>query len=643
MPQAAQSATILRFGVFVLDLRAGELCKQGLKVKLQERPFQILALLLENPGQVVTREELRRQLWPADTFVDFDHSVNTAINKIREALGDSADNPRFIETVPRHGYRFIATVDSRVPVYDRQQLEKDWAEEDRKGTAIADGRHRMRWVAVVAAAAIAVFGTLLAFNIAGLRERLTSAVGPRHGVAIAKIESIAVLPLENLSSDPGQEYFADGMTEELITDLGKISALRVISRTSVMRYKGTRKTLPAIARELHVDAIVGGSVRRSGNRVRITANLRYALSERSLWAQAYERDLRDVLSLQDEVARAIAYQIRIKLTPQEDVRLAGSRPVNPESYRLYLQGRYFFFKRTVPALDKSIQLYQQALEKDPNSALAYAGLSESYGTLPFYGGALPREIFSKSKEAALKALEIDSNLAEAHAALGLALLYYDWDWSAAESELKRAIELNPNDTVAHQWYSEYLSAMGRHSQAIAEVRRAQELDPVSPLMFAVGCGADFFARRDDEAIKQCRKALDLDSNFGLTRNVLGWIYLRKGMYEEAMAQFEEGNRLLGGDPVLGQARVYATVGRRDEAVKMVDLFSEQCKRGEVSPMYFAFLYVALGKKQKALDWLQKAYEGRDPYIVRIKVEPALDPIRSDPRFQDILRRMNFPK
>jgi TolB-like protein/DNA-binding winged helix-turn-helix (wHTH) protein/Flp pilus assembly protein TadD len=666
VPEATQCSHCLRFGAFEVDLRAGELRKQGLKVKLQERPLQILALLLENPGEVVTREELRQQLWPADTFVDFDHSVNTAINKLRESLGDSAESPRFIETLPRHGYRFIGHVEPVRAIRTPQAVEAFHSAPAESGLslvpeqspavpapvvaehppmAVKDGRERRRRLPIVAVgglAAVVVFGALFALNVASLRSRLLSSAGAGHGTPLPKIESIAVLPFENLSDDPKQEYFADGMTDELITTLGQISALRVISRQSVMRYKGSKKPLPEIGRELHVDAVLEAAVRRSGDRVRITVQLVRTNPERQVWAQTYQRDLGDVLALQSEVARAIASQIRIRLTPQENVRLAGSRPVNPEAYRLYLQGRYYFFKRTLPAFHKSIQLFQQALEKDPNSALAYAGLSESYAVLPFYGVALPREAFPKARAAALKALELDNTLAEAHAALGNVLFYYDWDWPAAESELKRAIELNPNYAVAHHWYSEYLSAMGRHEQAIAEARRAQEIDPVSPLMVAIECEADFNARRDDEAIKQCRKALDLDPNLGLAHNILGWAYLRKGMYEEAMAQFEEGNRLVGGDPVLGRARVYAAVGRRGEAVKMLDRFSEQCKRGEVSPMYLAFLYVALGKKQKALDWLEKAYKGRDPYILRIRVWSALDPIRSDPRFQDLMRRMNFP-
>jgi TolB-like protein/DNA-binding winged helix-turn-helix (wHTH) protein/Flp pilus assembly protein TadD len=635
VPEATPSSTIVRFGVFELDLRAGELRKQGLKVKLQERPLQILALLLAHPGEVVKREELRQQLWPADTFVDFDHSVNTAINKLRESLGDSAESPRFIETLPRHGYRFISAVDPGVETHAPSE-----------GEPLPEHSKRRRWLAVVAVAAIVVFSTLVTLNVAGLRGRLLSIAGAGHGAPLPKIESIAVLPLENLSGDPQQEYFADGMTEELITDLGKISALRVTSRQSIMRYKDSKKPLQEIARELHVDAIVEGTVLRSGNRVRITANLLYAPSDRHLWAQTYQRDLVDVLSLQDEVARAIASQIRVRLTPQENARLAATRPVNPEAYRLYLQGRYYFFKRTLPSFHKSIQLFQQALEKDPNSALAYAGLSESYGIIPLYdsGASLPIEWFPKAKASALKAVELDSSLAEAHAALGYVLFYYDWDWAAAERELKGAIELKPNYAVAHQWFADYLIAMGRHEQAFAEIRRAQELDPVSPFMRYIGGEVYLYAGLYDEAIEQCRRALELDSNFAPAHVFLGLAYVEKGTYKEAIAEFEENARLLGDDPSWFRAYVSIRAGRRGEAETPLNLLWQQYKRGEIGPMSVAPLYARLGDKQRALDLLERGYEQRSPSFVFMNV-PGNDDfgnLRSDPRFQNLLRRMNFP-
>ena len=627
MGTRVQPQRCICFKPFELDLTTRELFQNGRRIRLTGHPLDILFLLLEEPGAVVSRDELRKKLWPEDTFVDFEHGLNVSMSRLRKALQDQAEEPRFIETLPRIGYRLIAPVEAPAPDSSSRREEGP-----RKAAAVKELLMR-HWIsAATAAGAIAVVAVLFALNAGGVRDRMLGRAVPPH------IESIAVLPLENLSGDPEQRYFAEGMTEELITDLGRISALRVISRTSVMQYEGTRKTLPEIARELHVDAIVEGAVQRSGDRVRITAQLIDARADRHLWAASYERDLRDVLSLQDEVAAAIANQIRIKLTPPEQQRRAA-RPVNPEAYRLYLEGRYFFNKRTLPAFTRSTQLFQQALEKDPDSARAYAGLSESYAILPFYAGATPRAVFPKARAAALKALEIDSNLAEAHAALGLVLLYYDWDWSGAERELKRAIELNPNYVVAHHWYAEYLTAMGRHEQAFAEIKRAQELDPVSPLMRGIGGLVYTRAGRFDEAIEQCRQALELDPNFGLAHDQLGWAYFGKGMYEKALAEFQTADRLIG----FHHARTFAVMVKRGEAVKMLDRASEQSSgRGENSAVFLALLYSSLGERQKALDWLQRAYEQRDPDIVFIRVFPAFAPLHSDRRFQDLIRRMNFP-
>ena len=330
------------------------------------------------------------------------------------------------------------------------------------------------------------------------------------------------------------------------------------------------------------------------------------------------------------------------MTPQEQTRLATARQVDPEAYRLYLQGRYQFSKRTLPAFDKSIQLFQQVLEKDPDYALAYAGLAESYGILPTYGGALPKVAFPKAKAAALRALEIDRSLAEAHAALGFVLLYYDWDWSAAESEFKRAIELKPSYAVGHQWYAEYLAAMGRHEEAIAEIRRAQELDPVSPLMDAMGGWLFYRARRYDQAIEQCHKAIELDPDFALAHDALSYVYVEKGIYEEAVTEGQKAARLYGKGPGLELAFIYAVAGRRSEALKILGRIGEQTNRGEIRPWRMAPIYIGLGEKQRALDWLEKGYEERDPDMVFMKVDPPLDPLSSDPRFQDLLRRMNFP-
>lgn len=683
MLEATHPTQTLRFGVFELDLRAGELRKQGLKVRLQERPLQILALLLENPGQVVTREELRQELWSADTFVDFDHSVNTAINKLREALGDSAENPHFIETLPRHGYRFIAAVDSVAAVYDRRPLENPLPEERRKGTAHGEigmkivpdqppshaasipvapagtaqkvsknlappkDPKRRRVTILAIGGLVAILALLIVFNVPGLHNRLLTSVGARHTAPLPKIESIAVLPMENLSGDPKQEYFAEGMTEELITDLGKISALRVISRTSVMRYKRTKKPLPEIGRELHVDAIVEGTVLRSGDRVRITANLLYAPTDRHLWAQTYERNLDDVLALQDEVARAIASQIKVKLTPQENARLASSRPVNPEAHRLYLLGRFYWNKRTEEGFKKAIDHFQRAIKIDPAYAPAYAGLADSYAMLGagFYAVLPPKVAYPKAEVAARKALRLDSTLAEAHTTLAWSKAFFHWDWQGAEREFKRAIELNPGYANAHHWYALFLTIMGRHREAIAEDRRAQSLNPLSLIISAdMAMEALGPAGLYDQEMEQCRKTLEMDASFPLAHACLSEGYMHVGMYPEAVTEMLKAIDLSGGSAVWvsALAQIHALAGRRDEAVKILNELKTRSRREYVSPNLFAYIYASLGENDQAFAYIEKAYEEHTDLVGGLKVGRELDPLRSDPRYQDLVRRMNFP-
>ena len=505
----------------------------------------------------------------------------------------------------------------------------------------------LRWLAGLAAALIVVSAAVvLVFNVAGLRDRITSPAGARRGAAPSKIESIAVLPLENLSRDPEQEYFADGMTEELTTDLGQIEALRVISRTSVMRFKGVRPAggLPEIARQLKVDAVVEGSVLRSGDRVRITAQLIDAQTDRHLWAQSYERDLRDVLALQGEVAQAIANEIKIKVTPQEQARLASARPVNPDAHEAYLKGRYYWNLRTEEGLKKGIEYFQQAIEKDPGYALAYVGLADSYGTVATWNVKAPNEAYPRARAAASKALEIDEALAEAHASLGAVREEYDWDWLGAEKEFKRAIELNPGYATAHQWYAECLSVMGRHDEAIAEAKRAQELDPLSLIINAVGGRVLFYARRYDEAIAQCRRTLDLNAGFYPAHLFLGWALEQEKLYEQAISEYQKAIAPVQGNPRLAAtlARGYAVAGKRTEALETISQVRELSKQSYVSSYVTAQAYAALGDTDLAFQWLEKAYQERDSKLAWLKVEPGFDSLRSDPRFQNLLRRMNFP-
>jgi TolB-like protein/DNA-binding winged helix-turn-helix (wHTH) protein/Tfp pilus assembly protein PilF len=632
------AGTIVRFGVFEVDLHAGELRRKGSKMKLQEQPFQLLAMLLEHPGEVVTREEIHRKLWPSDTFVDFEHSINAAIKRLREALGDSADNPRYVETLTRRGYRFIAPVEGAVAPVSPP------AGSVGAGLAPPAGAQQAallrRWWPALAAVAFVAIAAVVALNIAGLRDRLLTFAGARHGVPLPKIESLAVLPLANLSGDPEQEYFADGMTDELITSLGKIGALRVISRTTVMHFKGAKKTLPEIARELNVDAVIEGSVLRSGDRVRISAQLIHAATDQHLWAETYDRDLRDILALQSDVARAIAGEIKSKLTPAEQARLAKVRPVNPEAYELYLRGRYFWNKRAEETVKKSLDYFEQAIRRDPGSALAYAGLADSYIILGSYEYLPPKEAYPKAKAAAQRALEIDRTLAEAHASLGRFGIEYDWDWSASEEEYKRAIELNPNYATAHHWYADYLAWVGRHNESLVEIERARQLDPLSLIINTVVAISLSYARRYDEAIEQFHRTLEIDSNFAVAHLYLADAYAQTSHFPEAIAEAQKAVSLSGAAPVFvaDLARVYAVAGNRAAANR---LLKDVLRRSYVPKYHVAMVHIALGKHQEALDWLDKAAEDRSPQLVLLKVDPGLDPLRSDPRFQDLLRRMNF--
>jgi TolB-like protein/DNA-binding winged helix-turn-helix (wHTH) protein/Tfp pilus assembly protein PilF len=644
----------LRFSVFEVDLRTAELRKQGLKVKLQGQPFQVLAMLLERPGELVTREEIREKLWPGDTFIDFEHSVNSSIKRLREALGDDPAAPRFIETLPRHGYRFIAPVEPHHPLTpssERRGANADSPPASGGGQgvvavgAIHESPLRRHWVAAVAGGFVAaVVAVLIALNIAGLRERTATLVRARHGVPLPKIESIAVLPFENLSHDPEQEYFADGMTEELITNLGKISALRVISRTTVMHYRGTKKTLPEIARELSVDAIVEGTVQRSGDRVCITANLLHAPTDRHLWAETYERDLRDVLSLQGEVARAIADAIKVKVLSQEQARLASVRQANPEAQDAYLRGRYHLNKRTRRDLRRAVAYFQEATQKEPRYALAYASQADVYFLYSQYAVVPPRESLREARAAAQKALEIDPELGEARTVLAATKFYYEWDWAAAETEFRQALELSPSYAPAHQYYAEYLAAMRRHKEAIGEIERAQKCDPLSPILPAIEGWAFFAAHDYDRAIAPLRKAIDMDPNFPRAHWYLGGVYVQKGMWQEAITELQRATTLEPDEPDylawLGHA--YAAAGKTREATGVLERLKSTSPRRYVSPFEMAALCTGLHRKDDAFVWLEKAYEERDSYMACLRFEPTLDPLRSDPRFQDLLRRMNFP-
>jgi TolB-like protein/DNA-binding winged helix-turn-helix (wHTH) protein len=648
-PRASQVKA--RFGSFEMDLRAGELRKHGVRIRLQTQPFQILGMLLERPGEVVTREELRQALWPGDTFVDFDHGLNNAINRLRETLGDSAEGSRFVETLPRRGYRFIGAVES-VPSPSPQDLAAQVEDSstapptplsDKVATLpVESSKASLRarlWIAAGAGTA-ALLALFVGLNTGGLRQRLLRAS------AAGRIQSIAVLPLENLSGDPSQEYFADGMTEALITDLGKIGELRVISRTSAMHYKGTRKTLPEIARELNVDAVVEGAVLRSGDRVRITAQLVQAASDRHLWAESYERDLRDVLALQDEVARDIANEIKIKLTPQEQARLASGRPVDPEAHEAYLRGRYEWNKWTEEDLKKSVEYFERAIQKDPAYAQAWAGLSDTYQFLSLRDSWPAEVAMPKAKAAALKAVDLDETLSDAHVALSGVLWPHERSWSAAENELLRAIALNPNNAWAHQAYGYQLSSVARFDEAIAEMKRSLELDPLAPNKQHSLAATLYRAGRYDEALQHFREVPDPDANSERRHRFIAAIYERKGMQKEAIAEWLTALRFSGQKELAEQVeRKYVSSGysKAKKTCLWGDIKEKQEKRarnGFGQAGWIAVDYALLGEKNKAFEWLDKGFrEGSIAWD--LKVSDHYELLRSDPRFQDFLRRLDL--
>ncbi len=619
--------TSVSFGDFVLDLSTGELRSNGNKTYLQEKPFQILALLLEQPGQLVTREHLMKQLWPDGTFVDFDQSLNKAINRLREALDDSADQPKFIETLPRRGYRFIAAVETP---------DGDSANRESSGTTRTPGRSALRSahlrIAGCALGLIIAIGCVLVWRIA------------RRDLTAGTIRSIAVLPLENLSGDAAQDYFADGMTDELITNLGQIGSLRVISRTSIMQYKGVRKPLPHIARELDVDAVVEGTVLRSGGQVRITAQLIQARTDQHLWSKSYQGDIRDVLGLQNQVASAIASEILIKLTPQQKAVLKSSRVINPDAYEAFLRALPLAQKGTVDGLRQSIGYFEYAVAREPNYAEAHAGLASAYIGLGHMSMLPPQDAFPRAKTEALKALQADDALAEAHESLATVKFLYDWDFPAAEKEFKRAIVLNPNSIGAHAGYSDFLVAMGRPDEAIAEKVRNRQIDPLS-LSAVMGIGwTQYLAGRYDLAIENASRVLAVNPNSHLAHLCLGLSLVQKRQFSAAILELQKA-RNLSNDEVWIDFVAYAKAQAGDKrgAQKILADFRKLPRETYFSPWGFAMMYAGLSDKDQAFIWLEKCYEVRDHDLAFSKVWPVFDTLRSDPRYKDLMHRVGLPQ
>jgi TolB-like protein/DNA-binding winged helix-turn-helix (wHTH) protein/Tfp pilus assembly protein PilF len=658
MPSSDISGKILHFGVFEVDPRAGELRKHGLRLKLPEQPFQILTLLLEKPGEIITRDELRNRLWQGDTFVDFDHGLNNAVMRLREVLGDSSENPRFVETIPRRGYRFIAPVEEslfspKLPAGADVDAVSPAAVADPVPTQagvtgeplpagfrqtpdrpILSPWRRILW----ALAAMTFVAALVALVYIAGRSVNTAKV--------ARNTSIVVLPLENLSGDNEQEYFADGMTDELIANLAKIRSLRVISRSTAMAYKGTRKPLSEIARELKVDAVVEGTVLRVGSQVRITAELVQVSTDRHLWADTYESPIGDVLALQNRVSSAIVNEIRINLTPEDRERLAKTPAVTPDAYEAYLKGRYYWNKRTDENLTKAIGYFEEATSKDQNYALAYAGLSDCYAIISatIFGGMPASVSAPKAKAAARRALEIDPTLAEAETSLATVRFNYDWDWPGAATGFERSIHLNPSYATAYQRYSLYLMAMGRTEDSFQQINKARDLDPLSiSINFSLGWRL-YMARKYDRAIEQLRNTLEMDPFDDLPHLVIGQAYEQKGQFDPAIAELRKAVDLSHGTPMTlsALAHAYARSGNKAEAEKLLSQMSVAAKSQYVSPYYFAIVYAGLGDNEVALNWLEKALGDRSNGLVFLQVEPELDGLRSNPRFIGLQKRLNFP-
>jgi TolB-like protein/DNA-binding winged helix-turn-helix (wHTH) protein len=631
MGDSNQKNSRIVFRPFEASLSEGELYKGGKRLHLQDQPFRLLAMLLERPGELISREEVRRRLWPDGHFVDFNEGIDTAVRKLRYALGDSATTPRFVETIPRHGYRFIAPIESAPP-------ESAVAESPVPHSDQYSSRKKLAAVGIAIACIVLVAGLIV------WRTRRSDSEAAIPGLGVNRIGALAVLPLEELSSDRSQDYFADGMTDELITSLGQIDSLRVISRTSAMQYKGTHKSLPQIARELKVDAVVEGTVVRSGDQVRITAQLIQARDEKQLWAQNYQGDARDVLGLQNQIAGAIAKQIRLTLSPRERIRNGIERPINPQAYESYLKGEYLLNRFTAESVQKAVDLFRLAIDQDPEYVPAYVKLAGSNQILANMN-VIPKKVaYTKAEQLIARALELDPHFAAAHAVQGWRFLEYEFNFAEAGSEFKRAVELNPNGVEGHEGLAEYYQAMGQLNESVREMVRARELDPLALIVNTDLCRSLYFARRYDEALAQCKADIDLDPNAPRTFWFLGDVYAAKGVDSEAVASFLHALLLIGAPPAMLAA---ATNGAKGSGVKgfwraVVQFLPENANNRSVDPFEAAIGYAYTGDADKTLMWLHKAVEDRSFGITYLAVNPTFDDMRSDQRFISLLRQMGLP-
>ncbi len=646
-----------RFGPFEVRTSAREILKNGIRIKLRGQPYLILEVLLSRAGEVVSREEIREAVWPADTFVDFEHGLNSSVRKLRQVLSDSADDPSYIETLPRLGYRFIAPVTivaevressgESIALASAAVAQPPASAEPRTDDSLPSQFARWRSLTLYLAVSV-IFGVVF-IALAHSRGWISwpsSSLKPAAEVSspAKRFSSIAVLPLQNLSNDPAQEYFVDGITDELITDLAQLGSLRVISRTSVMHYKGGNKTVPEIGRELGVEALVEGTVERVGDRVRIRVQLIDTASDHHLWARSFDRNIEDVLLLEKTAAQDIAAGIQTQATePTANSRSLNGRTVQPDAYEAYLKGRYFWNQRSEAGLKKSIEYFQEAIAKDPTFAAAYAGLAGTYSILG--SDVMPAKVArSKAREAAAKALELDPESAEGHAAMGMVAFYYDWNWNQAEQEFRHAIQVNPSYVTAHQWYSYYLKAMGRLPEALQEARQAQELDPLSLQANTTLAGRYRDLNQYDEAIALGQRTLELEPDFAPAHEMLAAVYEQQGKLPAAVAEWQKSVELSQDNPAIlaSLGHAYALSGKRTEARNIVVRLQRISKQHYVAAWDMAILFAGMGDSSNAFRYLERAYQDRESQIPFLKQDRGLISLRADPRFQSLLRRVGLP-
>ncbi|PYR88305.1 MAG: hypothetical protein DMF84_28670 [Acidobacteria bacterium] len=635
----ASSDPVVRFGSFELDLCAGELRHRGIRLPVQGQPVQVLRILVERSGQVVTRQELREQIWAADTFVDFDHALNNSIASLRDVLSDSATKPRYIETLRRRGYRWIGPVTAPATRSDPRSEDGDASH----GASVqpqlprVDGRrsHRL-WPAFVVTTAV------LTISIsAGVLIRSS-----RDVAAVPQIHSIAVLPLENLSPEPSDEYLSDGMTDELITKLAAVRNLRVISRTSVMRYKGARIAVRDIARALRIDALVEGSVVRSADRVRVNVQLIEAATDRHLWARSYEEAFVDVVRLQNRIASAIAAEIQAELTSPDRAHFAVAHAINTQAYEMYLKGRYHWNKRTESELRLALRYFEQSADADPQNAYAYVGLADTYNILGSwaFNAVSPAEAGRKAEEYARHALALDPSLGEAHAALGDAKLLFERNWETARQEFESAISLSPGYANSHHWFAEYLCDMGQFDRAIEESRKALELDPLAPIFASALGGRLHIAGRDEAALEALQGALELDPHIPIVHSTLGVVYETKGMFPQAVREFERAIELSHGDPtyIANLGHVYGVSGDTMRALQTLNTLKSLAGARSVPAYDLAVAYAGVNDRRAALRALKAAYDEGSPWLDNVAVEPRFHVLRSEPEFIQIIRALGLP-